>query len=137
MNTLPTEIEIIIYSNVHQMKMKPVLDELIQKATNVCDCCTRKFISFRPHMCNEDLCGHVICPTCIDNEVRFVYQCTVQGFGNDTVYDFDEIAEQTTDNMLCDTCSRMNISEYEESQEIDEEYREYDNTRMSNYASGW
>ena len=57
-NFLPKEVEMIIYSYEHQLKMQPVLDDI----KNLCKCIECKDVVINPKECNS--CNVNICNYC-------------------------------------------------------------------------
>lgn len=118
--TLPKEIEDIIYNNIHQMKMKNVMDELESQVSYCYRCRTDKVCikNINNHTCSykdeHTNCCNIICSHCYN---KFMY------YVNSMADNQDELDERP-ECMNCFFDDLQNDMEYDEisitSSEIDQ-----------------
>lgn len=117
---LPEAIEDIVYQYLHQMKFKPVLDELEQVVDDLqqnCGICNCRFFSFHIHGCSNSGCHHTICQRCVNNEIRYEYESYInnpEDYHNMSQEQIQELNEHIFNNIECSDCTYMVVSEDEE-----------------------
>ena len=126
MNTLPVELQDIIYKYNTQLKNCDVLEELKEvfvDFTYVCSYCIEEKCSALPkHYCCDVVCDCMICPECYGEEIRMEYANELI----DEIYE-NEMNQPNRSGILCGNCVRMSISEDEYESELDRYYEDMEN----------
>jgi len=104
-NFLPEAVEDIIFKYEHQMKMKNVMDELLETTSYVNQCCNYcriNFCSTKINKCSTIGCEKTLCNKCYQNEISILrVEQFFERFVENNIRDNNQI--------LCNTCSIENI----------------------------